>query len=375
MDPQDTATPPQRWTISDLPFAARLTLAAFLVSVGLGYFSALVNLHFQEATPGNVLPDDKDVVVAYHGKSKMSQMERVLTSHHALPFNGSGSMKKVFMKPMRKFPKKEMERLAAEMKLDAKELKNHPILEEAFYKNMDGERVALAAWVRAGAEREAYENDAFKLEGKLKDLKITPAFVEIDQKGKRSVLIKKIFEARCTGCHSSGAGGPGSQYPLDDYEDIVTYTSPEVKGKSLAKLALTTHVHLLGFSMLYGLTGLILALTPLPGILRLPLAPLALVAQVVDISFWWLARLDEPNGPMFAKGIMVTGAIVGASLGLQILLSLWCLFRLTGRVILFILFAAVIGVGYNTLYPKVIEPYLIKERESLKLLEKEPHLE
>ena len=44
---------PERWTISDLNLSARITLAVFLISVGIGYVSALVNLHFQEASPGN----------------------------------------------------------------------------------------------------------------------------------------------------------------------------------------------------------------------------------------------------------------------------------------------------------------------------------
>jgi hypothetical protein len=54
---------------------------------------------------------------------------------------------------------------------------------------------------------------------------------------------------------------------------------------SLKKLAQTTHVHLLGFGLLYGLTGLILTFTSYPGWLRGLLGPLPLVAQVGDIGF------------------------------------------------------------------------------------------
>ena len=39
------------WTLHKLPLAARMSLACFLISVGVGYFSALVQLHFQHAAP------------------------------------------------------------------------------------------------------------------------------------------------------------------------------------------------------------------------------------------------------------------------------------------------------------------------------------
>ena len=71
---QDTSTPPApRWTLRRLPLAARLTLAAYLIAVGLGYLSALVNLHFQEARPDEILPSEEDVVTIYHGTSQVSQ--------------------------------------------------------------------------------------------------------------------------------------------------------------------------------------------------------------------------------------------------------------------------------------------------------------
>ena len=80
-------------------------------------------------------------------------------------------------------------------------------------------------------------------------------------------------------------------------------SDPAARGMSLSKLAQTTHVHMLGFSMLYGLTGLLFAFTSYPVFVRVLIAPLPLLAQIIDISFWWLARLDEPYGPGFAAAI------------------------------------------------------------------------
>ena len=101
--------------------------------------------------------------------------------------------------------------------------------------------------------------------------------------------------------------------------------------------------------MLYGLTGLILAFSSYPRLLRIVLCPLPLLAQVVDISLWWLARLPEPHGPLLAEAIVVSGAVVAVGLLLHIVLCLFNLFRWKGWVILILLFAA---AGYAGTWPK-----------------------
>jgi hypothetical protein len=130
---------------------------------------------------------------------------------------------------------------------------------------------------------------------------------------------------------------------------------------SMEKLAQTTHVHLLGFSMLYGLTGLILAFSSYPRPVRILLCPLPLVAQIVDISFWWLARLPDPHGPMFARCIVYSGAVVAIGLLLHIVLSLFNLFRAKGWLVLVVLFAAAGYAGYETKM-RVIDPYISQEK-------------
>jgi hypothetical protein len=350
---------PQRWDLRRLNFSAKVAVAAFLFSVGLGYLSALVNLHFAEATPGNVLPSEDDVRRAYNGASGVSQLERLLVAHPSLPFNGSGSMRGAFTRHRSgQIPTKVLRSKAKALGL----AHDDPKVAEAVWKDRDGERVAMIAWVRSGGSEKEF-NDGFPLKGDLASLVLTPDMVDV-RDDVRYAQINAIVQLRCVRCHSVNAGGPGSQYPLDEYEDFKPYLGAEKSsGKSLAKLALTTHVHLLGFSMLYGLTGLLLALTPLPGWLRLPLAPLPLAAQVVDIAFWWLARLEEPYGPMFASLIRVSGGVVAAGLLLQIILTLFSMFeKLWSWVVLVALFA---GASYGAHLAKthVIDPHLAAERE------------
>src|SRR5262249_19820999 len=150
--------------------------------------------------------------------------------------------------------------------------------------------------------------------------------------------------------------------PLNNYEAIKVYLNPETRGHgmSLKKLAQTTHIHLLGFAMLYSLTGLIFACTSYPGWMRLTLAPLPLLAQIVDIGCWWLARVD----PAYAQVIILTGGVVAGSLFLQIVLSLFNLFGRVGKLNLLLLIVAA-GVGGFVLKEQVIDPYLMREKEGL----------
>src|SRR5882672_10714506 len=92
--------PMRRFVLRDLPFSARLTLACFLIAVGLGYLSALMQLHHQHTSPGEVLPSSNDVVRIFHGTvgPLRSKFEQLLEADENLAFNGTGSMAAAFTK-------------------------------------------------------------------------------------------------------------------------------------------------------------------------------------------------------------------------------------------------------------------------------------
>jgi hypothetical protein len=143
-----------------------------------------------------------------------------------------------------------------------------------------------------------------------------------------------LINDRCATCHTKGARADAGSFPLDSFAGLKPYvTVKQSDAMSLEKLAQTTHVHLLGFSMLYGLTGLVFALTSYPGIVRVLIAPLPLAAQVLEISCWWLARLN----PLYADAIALFGGIVAVGLMIHILFGLWDLFGKGGKLILFLL--------------------------------------
>ncbi|MCS6977733.1 MAG: DUF1682 domain-containing protein [Gemmatales bacterium] len=294
-----------------LPAPTRCVLAVFLIVISCGYFSGLVQLHFQHASPGNLLPDSADVVRVYHGEPKSepkSKLQQLLEADESLPFNGTGTMRPAFTTKSERRWKENLAKLSPE--------EQKKLLAER-----EGERQALLDWLRQGAPKEAYDKDELKLS---KPLVITEDYIvgDKDAEGRATqVRITSIITDRCVRCHQeSGADKDAEKYPLDEWQHLEKYLKVE-EGPGpmeLAKLAQTTHVHLIGFTMMYGLTGLIFSLTQWPTWIRVVLAPWPMFWQAVDIALWWLARLD----PLAAQAILVTGALVAGGFGLQVLGSL-----------------------------------------------------
>jgi hypothetical protein len=361
------ASPASRLVLRDLPLAARLTLAMFLISTGIGYLTALVQVHFQHASPGNALPTGDDVERVFHGQRgrPVSQIERLLTADEKSGWNGTGSMAAAFTTKSadwKKTIREHAKNMAAKQGVtDETTAENHLRGER------DGERLAVLAWIDAGACKADFDKDSFLLPESLGSQPITEDYVS-SEAGARIAKVKSIFTDRCVRCHTTKdpEDAKAGDYPMETYEQL----KPRViatasSAMSLPKLAQTTHVHLLGFSMLYGLTGFILAFSSYPGALRLILCPLPLLAQVVDISFWWLARLPEPHGPEFAHLIAVTQALVAVGLLSHITLSLFDLFGAKGKFVLAIVFGGVAAGAVLVYQNGVLDRYLSQEKAGI----------
>jgi hypothetical protein len=345
------------WQLRTFSLPVRLVLALFLISVGLGYLSALVQLHFQHASAGRLLPDADDAVSIYFGKTSASQLERLLTADESRPFDGSGTMRPAFTTKSARWKRLIQERAQEKNLLTTEGSPDLVRAQADLRKERDGERLALVAWIQAGAPQDAYNNDAFSLPAELARHPITEQYAEtVGAEKSVRVKIKSMIVDRCERCHHEG--GQASQFPLGTFEQIHDYCAVETAqgGMSLKKLAQTTHVHLLGFSMLYGLTGLVFAFSSYPAWFRAILGPFPLLAQLVDISCWWLGRLDA----FYAKLIVFSGAAVALGLFLQIILSLFNLFGRRGKLVLALLCLLTAWGGYE-LKEHIIGPYLLRE--------------
>jgi hypothetical protein len=374
--------PTSKITLADLSLPARLVVAVFLITVGLGYLSALVQLRVQHAADGRAMPNSEDVRRTFFGTEGQSQLERLITAPISLPFNGSGSMKGAFVDPAHTTGlEADLKRL---LKKDSEAQKENPKFKpltraeasELVQRQREGERLAVLDWLHSGSPKAAYEDDSFVSSTDLADqlnlnkaeddkpgegkrtvaseLGITEKYIEKNDDGKRTIKIRSIINIRCVRCHREGSGSAAAEIPLDSYADLMSFTKPVSSGgMSLPKLAQSTHVHLLGFAVLWCLTGLLFACTSYPAFIRAVFGPWTLLAQIADIACWWLAGSD----PRFADAIMITGGLVGVGLAVQLVGTSLDLFRKGGR-LLMILVLILVGVGAAGFYLKTVEPRL-----------------
>jgi len=293
-----------RFRLRDLPAELRLVLAAFLVLAAAGYAAALVQVHYQSAAPGELLPGPDRVREIYAGprEAPRSQMERLLEAESG-PMNGFGTMRPAFTVQsdgwaalVAKLPPDDLRRLSEER---------------------EGERLALLAWVKAGADRATYDRDDFPLGPELAGQPVTPALLA----GPGRVKVRSLIEQRCVGCHSEhGRVERARLAPLDGYDRIKPHVAVTASARMpLPRLAQTTHAHLLGLALLYAATGCLFCCTGLPRGAKLVVGPLPLAAQGIDIGCWWLSRWDAA----FAWGVVAGGAAAGLGLAAHVLGGLW----------------------------------------------------
>jgi hypothetical protein len=355
-----------RFTLRQLPLPAKLVVSTFLLAVGLGYSSAMIQLHMQHSDrDGTPLPTVENVVAVFAGKvwkSPDDARERVVSRLEALVTGDpAGGITGANMAPAF-FAHDD-----ADYRKQAKDPARKPKLDE----ERDGERAAVVAWVNAAPEarQQAYAENRFELPKPLEKLVVSPAYVDKAKPG--TVLVRSILKDRCVRCHQPGADK--GDIPLTTYAELERYMPATVvippgggyvdSGRqiSLEKLTQSTHAHLLSFAVLFSLTGLVFAFTGLPGIVRGTVGPIVLVAQVADIACWWLARLPEPYGVSFAKAIIGTGGVVGLGLAAHIVLSLFSMYGSVGKLVLVVLFAAAAG-GAGAGWEKVVKPHLDAEK-------------
>lgn len=353
-----------RWTTRDFPLAAKLVLTIFLIAVGFGYFSAMVQLHLQHSSrQGEPLPSFADVVEHFSGlkpfepgQAPKSKIETIISGSPDTGW-GKSNMTPAFFGKSSRFEKDCQARGA-----------------DVVTKERDGERLAMIAWMQQSPElrKKAYDSNALSIPDTLKNQPITEDFVD---QANHTILIADIIDSRCVRCHKDGDQQPALQ-EYSQLEPLITAPPMEIisgkfgekwvrSGKQVTIDGLTqsTHAHLLSFAVLFTLTGLITAVSALPGIVRGILAPIVLLAQVADVSCWWLARVPD-CGPYFAQAIILTGTIVGVGLVLQILGGMFSMYGLRGKSVLVIV--CLIGLGIvGTIFLKVLAPALQQQKAEL----------
>jgi hypothetical protein len=172
---------------------------------------------------------------------------------------------------------------------------------------------ALVSWLEGGAKEEDFAKGG------------------LVQSGDPSA--KDVIAARCVECHVAGGDMEDTPYAASmdsepEYALVAKVATPEHQpGRELLTLAPTglnelvhiTHAHILTIPVFTLIVGVLFLMTEFGPKVKLILAPLPMLATVLDLSSWWLARFAEP----FVYVIAASGAIFGAAFGLQILGVLW----------------------------------------------------
>ncbi len=355
-----TEPTPTRYTLRDLPFPAKLVLTVFLLSVGLGYLSAMIQLHFKHATKGTAFPTVDDVVAKFSGQVP--------------PWNPKPAVDAAPAKNNFKLVKVKIKNIIAERCVvchgpdggETPEFDNWDKLVKVLGDKPKGSEIYKlitaeddAAWGKGSSMRQAFHRKGF-IDGQEWDKAVKKKNIPPEEEQR----IREERELERLGMVSwIEAGAPRKAYDEDsfsppaDQKPAEDPNDPVLKARrrqmSVEVLTQSTHAHMLSFSMLWALTGLVFAFTSYPLWMRVMVAPMVLVAQIADIACWWLARLPD-SGPYFAAAIMGTGALVGLGLTLHIVLSLFNMYNAKGKVILAAMFLGA-GVGMAILAPKVLD--------------------
>ena len=156
----------------------------------------------------------------------------------------------------------------------------------------DEDRNVMVAWLKDGAEEEHYAKD-----------------------------IKPILEKTCLACHvqSSNMNLPD----FSSYAGIHKYAEVDT-GMSMTSLLRLSHIHLFGISLLLFMIGSIFIQAEVNVWFKRFLVVSPMLAVFVDVLSWFLTKWDSH----YAVIVIVAGGILGMSMALQILISLYQIWTL-----------------------------------------------
>jgi hypothetical protein len=156
----------------------------------------------------------------------------------------------------------------------------------------DEDRNVMVAWLKDGAEEEHYAKD-----------------------------ILPILQKTCLACHvqSSNMNLPD----FSSYAGIHKFAEVDT-GMSMTSLLRLSHIHLFGISLLLFMIGSIFIQAEVNVWFKRFLVVSPMLAVFVDVLSWFLTKWDS----QYAVIVIVAGGILGMSMALQILISLYQIWTL-----------------------------------------------
>ncbi|GAV20643.1 hypothetical protein MMIC_P1615 [Mariprofundus micogutta] len=106
--------------------------------------------------------------------------------------------------------------------------------------------------------------------------------------------------------------------PLTSYSDVKKLTESD-QGASIQSLVRISHIHLFGIAFILFFVGRIFILCEMPVVLKRITVAIPFFAILLDILSWYVTKIV----PGFAVMVVLAGALMGLSLGIQIIVSLY----------------------------------------------------
>ncbi|WP_020562289.1 hypothetical protein [Methylosarcina fibrata] len=223
----------------DISISERILNTAFLLTIGIGYLVALVNLYYTyQGKDGKSGLSIDDVMVAYHGSHDQTRL---------------GSAINGIMEPNLKYK---------------------------------SDKDVILKWIQQGAEEPEYNDH-----------------------------IAPILNRDCIGCHTPSVNP--SLPDLTNYAGVAEVA--HAGGATLPFLIRVSHIHLFGIAFILFFIGKIFLLCDLNVIIKRITVAIPFVAMLLDVSSWFITKVF----PEFAYVVVTCGALMGVSMGIQILMSIY----------------------------------------------------
>jgi hypothetical protein len=264
--------------VNRYPAGNRRTLAIGLVAAAVAY-GALLIITYLQLTPSRALLPDLHTVdrLLFGGPPPVSRTERLLEATEG-PMSRGGTMRPAF----------------TDQSLGWDSLTQNLSVEQkaALLAEREGERLAILDWLRAGAPREAYENDRYELRPASGVQQITADYAlpitssESPSPEPTVVRLRTLLRDRCVTCHGENGRHDIARFiELDTYDRLLPHLMIEPEDTKGRGWLVVSMVALFPLS---AISAPLFSRTNQPRAARAAIISLAMASLAVMIGCWLL---------------------------------------------------------------------------------------
>ena len=224
---------------SDISTSEKILNTVFLLTIGLGYLMALVNMYYthqgRDGKPGLTI---EDIVIQYHGSKEQTRLGTAISG---------------IMEPNLKYK---------------------------------SDKEIILKWINEGADEQGYDQ-----------------------------TVAPILNRDCIICHTPAINP--SLPDLTNFKGVAEVAHSG--GAPVSSLVKVSHIHLFGIAFILYFIGRIFLLCEMNVYVKRIAVIIPFVAMLLDVVSWFLTKTNAG----FAYVVVLSGALMGLSMSMQILMSLY----------------------------------------------------